>query len=97
MTQLRMKERPQSGPVSLTVSQADLARMVGVSRQTLNVLLGKLAQAGLIEAGFRHIRVLDAARLAEANGAHEAVAPLTGKRRARVSRDAARASGGRAD
>jgi CRP-like cAMP-binding protein len=67
LTRLRMQDRRHSGAVSLAVSQADLARMVGVSRQTLNVLLGRLSKAGLIEIGFRRIRVLDAARLADPN------------------------------
>ncbi len=96
LAQMRMKERPHSGAVSLTVSQADLARMVGISRQTLNAILGKLGQAGLIEVGFRSIRVLDAARLGNANGA-EAAAPLTGKKPARVMREPSRASGERID
>ena len=67
MARMRLKERRQSGAISLAVSQADLARMVAVSRQTLNALLGKIAQAGLIEVGFRRIRVLDAARLVDPN------------------------------
>jgi CRP-like cAMP-binding protein len=95
MTQLRMKERPQSGPVSLTVSQADLARMVGVSRQTLNALLGKLGAAGLIEAGFRRIRVLDLARLADPHAATADLGPEVGTQR-RVLREPSRASGRRA-
>ena len=37
--------------------QADLATMVGVSRQTLNTLLARLGQRGLIEVGYRSIRV----------------------------------------
>jgi CRP-like cAMP-binding protein len=69
MVQMRSEERPQAGAVSLSVSQADLARMIGISRQTLNVLLSKLQQAGLIEVGFRRIRVLDVQGLADARGA----------------------------
>jgi CRP-like cAMP-binding protein len=65
MVQLQLQDRPQSAPaVSLAVSQADLARIVGVSRQTLNALLGKLDREGLIEVGFRRIRVLEHSRLA---------------------------------
>jgi CRP-like cAMP-binding protein len=67
LAKLRMQDRRHTGAVSLAVSQADLARMVGVSRQTLNALLGKLSKAGLIEVGFRRIRVLDAARLVDPN------------------------------
>ena len=65
LVEMRMKDRPQSGAISLAVSQTDLARMVGVSRQTLNALLGILGQAGLIEVGFRRIRVLEPARLTD--------------------------------
>jgi CRP-like cAMP-binding protein len=67
LARLRMQDRRHAGAVSLAVSQADLARMVGVSRQTLNALLGRLSKAGLIEVGFRRIRVLDAARLVDPN------------------------------
>jgi CRP-like cAMP-binding protein len=67
LAKLRMQDRRHAGAVSLAVSQADLARMVGVSRQTLNALLGRLSGAGLIEVGFRRIRVLDAARLVDPN------------------------------
>jgi CRP/FNR family transcriptional regulator, cyclic AMP receptor protein len=96
MAQMRMQERSHSGAVSLAVSQADLARIVGVSRQTLNALLGKLSQAGLIEVGFRSIRVLDAGRLAHATDA-EAPAPATRKGRARVLREPSRATSERID
>jgi CRP-like cAMP-binding protein len=67
LAKLRMQDRRHAGAVSLALSQADLARMVGVSRQTLNALLGRLSRAGLIEVGFRRIRVLDAARLVDPN------------------------------
>ena len=60
---LRRRDRPTGGPVSVNVSQADLATMVGVSRQTLNGLLARLQLDGLIEVGFRRIRVLDETRL----------------------------------
>jgi CRP-like cAMP-binding protein len=76
LAKLRMQDRRHTGAVSLAVSQADLARMVGVSRQTLNALLGRLSKAGLIEIGFRRIRVRDAARLVDPN------APLTETERA---------------
>ena len=61
----RLHDRPQAAPVSLTVSQLDLARMVGVSRQTLNVLLRRLDKERLIEIGSRSIRVLEPAHLAD--------------------------------
>ena len=40
------------------MTQAELATMVGVSRQTLSALLGRLEARGVIETGFRSIRVL---------------------------------------
>lgn len=97
MAQLRRQDRPESGAVSLAVSQADLARMAGISRQTLNAILGRLHQAGLIEVGFRRIRVLDAARLADPNGPGEVVAREVKNARRRVSREPSRASGERID
>jgi len=96
LVQMRMKERPQAGAVSLAVSQADLARMVGVSRQTLNTLLAGLGQAGLIEVGFRRIRVLDAARLTDPNAPpQEAEREVRAARRAQ--RQPSRAGGSRID
>jgi CRP/FNR family cyclic AMP-dependent transcriptional regulator len=56
-------EHIRPGPVSLNLSQSDLAGMIGVSRQTLNELLKNLQAEGLIEVGFRRIRVTDPARL----------------------------------
>jgi len=72
MAQLRRSDRPTAGPVSLAVTQAELSRMIGVSRQTLNALLGNLQQQGLIELGFRKITVLDPGRLGELTEAAEA-------------------------
>lgn len=60
---LRARDRPEAGPPTLAISQANLAKMVGISRQTLNTMLGALQRQGLIELGFKSIRVLDAARL----------------------------------
>lgn len=42
---------------TISISQSELASMVGLSRQTLNGLLGGLVKRGLIEVGFRSIRV----------------------------------------
>lgn len=56
---LRRLERFRAGPVVLQVSQEELARMVGVSRQTLNRLLGGLRSEGLVEIGFRSLRIPD--------------------------------------
>jgi DNA-binding Lrp family transcriptional regulator len=42
------------------VSQAELATMVGVSRQTLCMLLRRLEERGVIEVAYKKIRVLPA-------------------------------------
>ncbi|HMS78259.1 MAG TPA: Crp/Fnr family transcriptional regulator [Burkholderiaceae bacterium] len=47
------------GPVALTISQADLASMIGLSRQRLNQRLRALQDEGLVELGFRRIVVFD--------------------------------------
>lgn len=96
LAKLRMQDRRHAGAVSLAVSQADLARMVGVSRQTLNALLGRLSKTGLIEVGFRRIRVLDAARLADPN-APPAETERTVRNARRAPRQPSRAGGSRID
>jgi CRP-like cAMP-binding protein len=63
LVELRRAERAGSGPVVLRLSQEELARIVGVSRQTLNVLLAGLRDEGLVEVGFRSLRIPDPARL----------------------------------
>lgn len=65
MARLRRLEHPTAGPVAMHVSQSDLAGMLGLSRQRLNGLLTALQARGLIEVGFRCIRVLDEAGLRE--------------------------------
>jgi CRP-like cAMP-binding protein len=55
--------QPAGGAVMLNLSQADLAAITGVSRQTLNEVLKQLKEEGLIEIAFRKIRVLDSSRL----------------------------------
>jgi CRP-like cAMP-binding protein len=50
--------QPRSAPVDLSLSHTDLARMIGVSRQTIAGLLARLEARGLVEIGFRNIRVL---------------------------------------
>ena len=44
-------------------SQGELARRLGVSRQTVNAELHRLAERGLIELAFRRIKIADIARL----------------------------------
>jgi CRP/FNR family transcriptional regulator, cyclic AMP receptor protein len=70
LAEFARKDRAPAGPVTLTVSQTDLATLIGVSRQTLNALLARLEARGLVEHGFRRIRVLDEFRLR--NGGIEA-------------------------
>jgi len=60
---LKHRDRESPGSHSLNVSQAELATMIGVSRQKLNELLRELSAAGLVELGFRRIHVPDLARL----------------------------------
>ncbi|WP_232346458.1 Crp/Fnr family transcriptional regulator [Cupriavidus sp. USMAA2-4] len=59
LLQLQSPGNGQVGPVTVKVSQVDLAAIVGVSRQTLNELLKKLERRGLIEIAFRSIRVVN--------------------------------------
>lgn len=60
---LRRHDLPSGSPVDLTLSQEELANMVGVSRQTLNAFLAQRAERRLIEVRFRRLRVLDEAGL----------------------------------
>lgn len=57
-----LRESPD-GPVELRLSQADLASIAGIARQTTNRILKNLESEGLIELGFRTLRVPDSARL----------------------------------
>ena len=61
--EMRRWDRPDEKPVCLTLSQDELARLVGLSRQTLNGLLQKLQKERLVQLSFRCIRVLDLAGL----------------------------------
>ena len=75
LVELRRAERFGIGPVVLRLSQEELARMVGVSRQTLNALLADLRAEGLVDVGFRSLRIPDPERLCAA-----APPPLLGRR-----------------
>lgn len=67
LAEMRRAESDQrGGPVDLEVSQGDLASMVGVSRQTFNGALKRLEAKGLVELGFRRLRIPDPARLLSA-------------------------------
>lgn len=59
MARLRVQERSDAVVPTLGVAQGELARMIGVSRQTLNGLLQRLAGEGLVELGFRRICIPD--------------------------------------
>jgi CRP-like cAMP-binding protein len=63
LVELRRAERAGRGPVVLRLSQEELARIVGVARQTLHPLLSALREEGLVEIGFRSLRVPDVERL----------------------------------
>lgn len=72
---LRRRDDAATGPVTLSVSQSELATMVGVSRQTLNGLLRRLASLRLIDVRFRRIVVLDEAGLRGTGAERAAVEP----------------------
>lgn len=46
------------------LSQATIATLLGVSRQSVNEALGRLREQGIVKTGYREIRVLDSDRLA---------------------------------
>jgi CRP-like cAMP-binding protein len=60
---MRAADDPGIRPVSLKLSQEELARLVGLSRQTLNGLLQALEADGLVQVAFREVLVLDPERL----------------------------------
>lgn len=47
----------------VNLSQATIANLLGVSRQSVNEALGRLREQGLVSTGYRTIRVLDPERL----------------------------------
>lgn len=61
-----LDDHPQG---EISAKQADLADLLGVTRQSINQELRKLERAGLIELGRGHIRVLDRPALARQAGA----------------------------
>ena len=63
LAELRAKDQMIVPPVELDISQSDLARMVGTSRQTVNALLQRIEADGLIEVKFKMIRILEPERL----------------------------------
>jgi CRP-like cAMP-binding protein len=49
--------------IPLRLNQADLGNLVGLARETVNIVLQDFKQRGLVEAGRRNIRISDPARL----------------------------------
>lgn len=49
--------------IPLRLNQADLGNLVGLARETVNMVLQDFKQRGLVEAGRRNIRINDPARL----------------------------------
>jgi CRP/FNR family transcriptional regulator, cyclic AMP receptor protein len=58
LAEIRRLDAQIQGPIDINVSQSELAAMVGVSRQTLCMLLGRLQGRGQIDVGYKRIRVL---------------------------------------
>lgn len=54
---------PGGGPFTLSISQENLGRMVGLSREATNKALAHLKEKGLIEREYRRITVPDIGRL----------------------------------
>lgn len=53
-----------AGPVSIPLTQEELAAASNMSRSTVFHLLGELVGQGICELGYREVRILDMARLA---------------------------------
>ena len=60
---LLAEEADQRGEVSL--SQATIATLLGVSRQSVNEALSRLREQGAVETGYRQIRVVDSDKVAK--------------------------------
>jgi CRP-like cAMP-binding protein len=61
------------GVIGLRLSHQDLASLIGVTRETVTVVLGQLQEEGLIQVQHRRIAVPDWSRLA--NGEHPVAEP----------------------
>lgn len=60
-----------NGTEAVRISQSQLAVLIGCSRQTVNPMLGRLRDQGIVELGRGAIRVLDRDRLADGMAAAE--------------------------
>ena len=56
------------GGNEVNLSQATIATLLGVSRQSINEALGGLRERGLVDTGYRQIRILDDAGLGDVAG-----------------------------
>jgi CRP-like cAMP-binding protein len=63
ITGLRPPRRSRPERADVPVTQGELAEMTNVSRTTLLEILRRLEQKGIVEQGYRRIRVLDPAAL----------------------------------
>lgn len=60
---LRLLAGDDEAPVELGITQDELAELAGLSRKTVNLLLKALERRGVLETGYRRVRVLDVAGL----------------------------------
>ncbi|HEY5578671.1 MAG TPA: Crp/Fnr family transcriptional regulator [Acidimicrobiia bacterium] len=58
----------EESPGEIRISQTTIATLLGVSRQSVNEALSQLRSDGIVETGYRFVRVLDPDRLLEASG-----------------------------
>jgi CRP-like cAMP-binding protein len=58
MVEVERGRDARAEPARLTLSQAQLATMIGVSRQTLSLQLGRLQAQGKLRVGYRRIELL---------------------------------------
>ncbi len=63
LAEMRMSDEDLDNAVELNLSQAQIAQMIGASRQTVNALLRKFETSGLIQTKFKGIIVTDIAGL----------------------------------
>lgn len=59
----RDRDAGPGSDIEIRVPQADIAALAVMSRNTPGAYLGELGERGLVEAGYRTIRILDPARL----------------------------------
>jgi CRP-like cAMP-binding protein len=63
LANLRQQDRPCGPSIVLELTQTDVAALTGLSRQTVNAELHRLAERGLVELAFRRIKIADIERL----------------------------------